>query len=471
MEILGILSSFMLAIVIAVVVLLLVWAYALQCLATKNEMSSVGEILAWLPILNMYPFIVCCGASFPRFLIGAAVFVVGGIGLGFLSASGETLSMISAGIGLLATLGLLFYFGRLFWGMAERRGLPGFIGLLNFVPGVNLFVFPYIAFHDGFAPVNKIGAVLGFLLIAGPSFGQYQLINMATSAMEATSETMGDDMLNAMMQPAGSAGTLEGNAAPFASNSAMKTMQLEMRVSMLEALDPSNAEHADRMKTELGAIREEFEALRDSLPKNRQASLRQAITSAELRLVDVQDPNAVVSGSNPQSNPSPQQGFELSFKSEVESDLESDPGKSDSQSAQASASAPPAAPASSAAPETVAVFDPQRGFPVPDPGDMICGPGTTQLGDATTHVWCQQQDSGLQHGWSSERHGNGKVAVAGQYHDGMRHGVWSRWYEDGGLRAQAEFKHGLQDGRLVAWDRSGRITTDLFFQEGEPAQR
>ncbi len=89
MEILGILSSFMLAILVALVLLQLVWAYALQCLATKNEMSSLGETLAWLPILNLYPFIVCCGGSFPRFLIGAAVYVVGAIGLGLLKHARE----------------------------------------------------------------------------------------------------------------------------------------------------------------------------------------------------------------------------------------------------------------------------------------------------------------------------------------------------------------------------------------------
>ena len=40
-------------------------------------------------------------------------------------------------------------------GTAERRDLPRFVGLLCFVPVVNFFVYPYMAFHDGFVAPNK----------------------------------------------------------------------------------------------------------------------------------------------------------------------------------------------------------------------------------------------------------------------------------------------------------------------------
>lgn len=466
MEILGFLSGFMIAILVMVVVLQLVYAYALQCLATKNDMSSLAETLAWLPILNVYPFIVSCGGSFPRFLIGSAAYVGGAIGLGFLSSGGGTLSMVAGGLGLLGTLGVLFYFGRLFWGMAERRGLPGFVGLLNFVPVVNFFVFPYIAFHDGFSPVNRVGAALGFLLIAGPAFGQYQLLNMASTTLQAQlSETMEDGALTAMLEQAGSAANAAGSELTQADATAMKTMQLEMRVSMLEALDASDPAHADRMKTQLGEIRQQFEALQGSLAEDRVASLKQAIAAAELRLVGMKDPNLVVAQSGWRSQASPKSLGEPAPMAAVES-LGQPLDQSLAQPL-TRPSAPPAAPA----PHATAEFDPQHGFPVPDTGGMSCEPGTTQQGDAKQLVWCQRDGGGLKHGWSSDRHANGNVAVAGRYRDGLRHGVWSRWYEHGGLRVQAEFDHGLQDGRLVAWDGGGSLTTDLRFEAGELVSR
>ena len=145
MEILGYLSSFLVAILLASVVVQLIYSYALQCLASKNDMSTAGQVLAWVPILNIYPFIVCGGGSFPRFLIGTVVFFAGGIGLGFLSSAGGAGSVASAVIAVAGMLGMIFYFGRLLWRTAERRGLNGFIGLLGFVPVVNLFVYPYIS--------------------------------------------------------------------------------------------------------------------------------------------------------------------------------------------------------------------------------------------------------------------------------------------------------------------------------------
>ena len=125
MEYLSYLSGFMLAIAVVSVIVQLVYGYALQCLAKKNEMSTLGETLAWVPILNLYPFIVCGGGSFSRFMVGAGVFMAGAVGVGLLAGAGgddgDTTAAITAGIALLGALGLLFYLGRIFWRTAERR--------------------------------------------------------------------------------------------------------------------------------------------------------------------------------------------------------------------------------------------------------------------------------------------------------------------------------------------------------------
>ena len=100
---LGYLAGFVLAITLLGIGLQLVFAYALQTLANKNEMSSLAETLAWLPILNLYPFIACGGGSFSRFLIGAAVLLGGSIGLGVASAmSSSEGGMAFAQIGIKA---------------------------------------------------------------------------------------------------------------------------------------------------------------------------------------------------------------------------------------------------------------------------------------------------------------------------------------------------------------------------------
>ena len=458
MEILGYLSGFMLAIMVFSVIVQFVYAYALQSLAHKNEMSSLAETLAWLPILYLYPFIVCGGGSFPRFLIGAAGFLVGAIGLGVMAGmmgdEGGMMAIVIPVVGILAMLGMCFYFGRIFWRTAERRGLNGFIGLLSFVPIVNLFVYPYIAFHDGFAPVNKVGAGLGFLLIVGPSVAQYQMINVATTAMEAqmaeASENENGSMneLATLMQQAAATPTATAAIPMNNANNNWQTraMQISMQLSMLEALDPSDATQAEEIQSQLAQIKQQFAAIESSLPDARAASLRQSLTIAELRLVEVDNPELVERGLG-----------------EV---VERTPIPAAPAATSALGQIPPAPPA---APAQDTTFDPMRGFPVPD--DMSCQAGTEQQGDPSGKLWCQVVGGSLKDGWLSDRHPNGELSLAGQYRDGLRQGVWTRWYENGSLRVQAEFAHGLQEGQLVAWDRDGDIAANLEFEAGEPVHR
>jgi hypothetical protein len=64
----------------------------------------------------------------------------------------------------------LVYFVQLCWNTAEKRGVSGWIGLLAFVPLVNLIAFLHIAFHDGTLPPSRLGLVLGFVFIVLPAF-------------------------------------------------------------------------------------------------------------------------------------------------------------------------------------------------------------------------------------------------------------------------------------------------------------
>ena len=70
---------------------------------------------------------------------------------------------------------------------AELRGLPKWVGLLMFVPVVNLGVYPYIAFHDGFRPPHKIGIAIGLLIAFGPIPGHLAMLETMKAALQILS--------------------------------------------------------------------------------------------------------------------------------------------------------------------------------------------------------------------------------------------------------------------------------------------
>lgn len=89
--------------------------------------------------------------SVGRFLVGSTALIVGNVALLAVAAFlGDAFGQAVAALGLALT-GLLcgFYFGRIACNTADARDLPGWMGLLLFVPILNLFVYPYFAFHDG----------------------------------------------------------------------------------------------------------------------------------------------------------------------------------------------------------------------------------------------------------------------------------------------------------------------------------
>ena len=78
------------------------------------------------------------------------------------------------GLGLSGPL-CLIHFVRIARDTATARNLPAWMGILLFVPVVNLFVYPYFAFHDGWTRPNMIGAVIGLVLMLGGMAPIFQL--------------------------------------------------------------------------------------------------------------------------------------------------------------------------------------------------------------------------------------------------------------------------------------------------------
>jgi hypothetical protein len=129
----------------------LFWAYAISAIAQKTEQSEFMQVLAWIPLLQIAPTLAAGGGSVGRFLVGSTALIVGNVALLAVAAFlGDAFGQAVAALGLALT-GLLcgFYFGRIACNTADARDLPGWMGLLLFVPILNLFVYPYFAFHDG----------------------------------------------------------------------------------------------------------------------------------------------------------------------------------------------------------------------------------------------------------------------------------------------------------------------------------
>jgi hypothetical protein len=181
----------------------LAFCYALQTIADKQELSHGW--MAWVPLLQIYPLVRAGGSSIQQFLVLLGVGVVAALAMVLLGPVGGLLFL---GWGVW----VLVYFVQLFWCIAEKRGLSGWVGLLAFLPVVNLFAYLYIAFHDGAGPPSKLGLVLGvvcFVLPAVPELRKAremealgsQLAPMANAAEQGDQVAMArlmHDMLQTM---------------------------------------------------------------------------------------------------------------------------------------------------------------------------------------------------------------------------------------------------------------------------------
>jgi len=455
-------ASIYLTFVVFSAVLQLFWGYALSAIAQKGGQSDLMQVLAWIPLLQIAPMIVAGGGSVGAFFLGSIGLIVGAVVLGIVSAFlGGTIAGAISGICVVFVFFFtLIYFGRLCWTMAADRNLSGWVGLLLFVPVVNFFVYPYIAFHDGWTSPNKIGLAIGLVLTIGataPSFQVARTLNQAGGfPPELAALISGDSGLMELLAREGD--TPGGEASNFgtgmtnsegleidaaASIRALYSMQdrferLRLRVESPEIARSSEKQGALDL---LHSIEAELKAHRGVLDARTYQQLATDLIESEARIQGetVEEPRGGISLTKPIHGRSVQSGT--------------------------AASVPPAAIGSSSATRPA----PLRPIPV-QPTDGC--PDGTELRTRTVgqgeEEWCQQLEEfgGLRHGWYAHYLENGRPESMGEYANGLRIGVWTRFYPSGRVRAQAEFAEGLQHGWLLSFNDDGKRTQAIRFDRG-----
>lgn len=451
-------ASFFLTLLVIATIAQLFWAYSLSAIAEKGGQGDLMQVLAWIPILQIAPMIVAGGGSVPGFLIGCVGLLIGSLVLGATSALvGGSVGTAIAGLGFGFVLLLsLFYFGRIAWTTATERELPGIVGLLVFVPIANFFVYPYIAFHDGWSAPNKIGLVIGLVLAIGSTVPSFRVISMmkqeggfpidlatlwgdAQIADPAQLETFELALKEAMRTPQEDASNPIGHEDSIR---ALFTLQgrfqsLENQTTGTALRDPEQQQMAMDL---VRSIDVELRSHRDSLDAQTYRDLATHLVEIESL---IQDASGAVA--------KPSSGSALI-----------------SRPHDATRSSDRAGPAALAhfSKETVA---PVRPLPVhPQDG---CPEGTemrTRQHPDAEEEWCRQLDhlGGLRHGWYARYGEGGQPESMGEYRDGLKVGIWTRFYPTGEVRAQAQFKKGLQHGWLLSFDQEGHRTKALRFDQG-----
>lgn len=265
-------GAFFVALAVTLAIVQVFFAYALQVIAEKNELSDSAAFIAWIPILNLYPFVKVGGGNFKTFVFGsigacvAAVVAVKGM-----TAMGGNLSLVAAALALLG----MVYFARIAMATAERRGLNKWLGLLALVPVANFVIYPYIAFHDGFKPPKKLALVLGLLLAFGP-------LPMEIARLEQLNKTTQEI-----------AQTDRGNGVTIGQSlqALQATREVGLLVAMVAGLDPSDPDERSKMIDALDSAQkkldEHAEAINDDVYQTLQGLL--SVQSARLAKTSTDD--------------------------------------------------------------------------------------------------------------------------------------------------------------------------------------
>lgn len=442
----------------------IIWCASLSVIASKSGESDLMQVLAWIPILQMIPMIVVGGGSVGRFVLGTIGLFVGSVALGMAS----TVLGSGAGIGgfCLVVLLCLFYFARLFWNTAIERDLPGWIGLLLFIPVVNFLVYPYIAFHDGWELPHKVGLALGLVITLAsfaPSYQSIREINenggFPTDAEGWTAFAEGPELAAIASQLAD---RNELNSTDrFRLGKSSDENFLSREQSATGAPHPS-----DKSIGALFALQESFDALERATEgqqlqdPNKRAAAMGILQSALAEL----EANQAALGSETYSELATHlREIELSLSNSSRDSSFTTARRHRPAGSSHESTSHPAAIAHSAVPL------PSRPLPVQATGD--CAGATelrTQNRDGHEEEWCEQNAAagGLRHGWYAKYLESGKPISIGEYRDGLRVGTWTRFYPSGSVRMQAEFAEGLQHGWLLSFDESGERTQAVLFSEG-----
>jgi hypothetical protein len=458
----------------------LFWAYTISAIAQKTDQSELMQVLAWIPLLQVAPTLVAGGASVGRFLIGMIALIVGnGALIAMAALLGDSFGSAVAAFGLVLTgLLCLFYFGRIACNTATARDLPGWMGLLLFVPILNFFVYPYFAFHDGWVSPNKVGLVIGSVLVIGgmaPTFNVVHLMNEnggpSSALLLAMSQTNFADLAEAAdipleisvdsADPTSIASLYDlpisspgsPSIPPRTSQSEGQTIrvlyQLKTRFDTLNSLATPESllvdDHRVRALGIVQAIRRDLEAQRETLDASTYGELATHLLDIEARVHARSTPSSVTRGSLTTTRKS-------QFAPAAPAAL--DPAGRTKTPSYSDSSAPPVRP-----------------YPVQASNE--CPEGTesrTRKHDHGEDEWCQQLSAfgGLRHGWYARYHEDGRPESMGQYENGLRVSVWTRFYPTGEVRAQAEFREGMQHGWVLTFNKAGERTRSARFEGGAP---
>jgi len=445
-------------------------AHSLSVIARKTGHSSTMEILAWVPVLQVIPALAVGGSSPLRCLTGTVALMVTNVTL-FLTSRflGEGLGSMLFGFGVVFSILLCFiYLARTSWNTATARNLPGWFGLLVIVPVVSFFVYPIMAFHDGWARPHKIGLAIALLIatvsIATPSMMMRRLesngdvvvelpdwtaVTTATRLFEdlgKRDETPPEIVLVEESTRDAAPGARPTNFAENREQSIRVLLDLKGSFDSLDALTtPENMRDQTQRARALGLVLAIHTRLRD----HRADLDAETYTDLASHLVRIE---AQIQGSA--TTPSGASGMIRI--------ADSDAIPTSDAAAWAAAPAPLAAFAGG----DVA---PIRPFPVNASGSCPSGAELrSRTGEKGEEEWCQQlaELGGLRDGWYARYFDGGHPEQVGEYRDGLRVGVWTRFYRTGEVRAQAEFEKGLQHGWLLSFDNQGEREKAVRFDQG-----
>jgi hypothetical protein len=381
-------------------------------------------------------------------------------------------AVAALGLGLTGLL-CLFYFGRIACNTATARGLPDWMGVLLLVPILNFFVYLYFAFHDGWIGPNKVGLVIGSVLLVGglvPTLDVVRLMNenggpsselllaMSQADFAGLAETA-NNPLEISVDSADPTSIALLNDSPMGSpNSEPRSSQsegqairalykLKTRFDALNSLATPESllvdDHRVRALGIIQAIRTDLEAHRETLDASTYGELATHLLDIEARVHAQSAPSLITRGSrtttrNSQFAPAAPAALDPAGRTRT-------PSYSDS-------SAPPVRP-----------------YPVQASNE--CPEGTESRTKEHEHgedEWCQQlsEYGGLRHGWYARYHQDGRPESMGQYQNGLRVGVWTRFHSTGEVRAQAEFQEGLQHGWVLTFAKTGERTRSARYENG-----
>ena len=462
-------APFVISILVASTVFQLLMGLSISVIAKKNDQGSMMEVFAWIPILQLAPMLSAGGGSVGRFLLGIVALAVGNAAVfGAAAVLGEGLGTAVAGIAV-AGIAIAFtvviclgYYGLILWNTATNRGLSGWIGILMFIPLVNVLVYPFIAFHDGWARPHIAGMLLGTLITLGSMLPYLQVVQMLENDEEFHNNlarlAQGEDFAanDEMAVQLPDAADVQ-DVDPALSQTASELVQNQQRSiralfdlkGRFETLDsltsPENMriqDHRLRALNQIRSIRADLEARRDDLDPEAYGELATHLVRLEAR---IQGPGTRSASS----------GLVMS--------------RDTPEGSQASSSGGPASPADALDSNAA----PIRPFPV-QVADS-CPYGTelrSRKSDEGDEEWCEQlgQAGGLRHGWYARYFQAGQPEQVGEYRDGLRVGVWTRFHRSGEVRAQAEFTRGLQHGWLLSFDESGARQKAVRFDRGVAVQ-